>query len=312
VYFLVGSLEEFGLPFTPVGVLEVGAKWTLLRYDDAVEPWSVRLLVTWFHPAALLGGILFACSSKRLDRTIAILTLLPALGYGVFTAARAAILLGLTCWIAGYVATEVIRNHGRLAVFSPKRIALLLLAAAAMVGMFGGIDAVRDTSWTDDPVFDLNKQKLSKYMFGSPAGFAIWYAHADVSNAQWGAETFAGEFGLLHLKARTVGTYLDVTNIIGTEGTNVYTLFRGLIEDFTEVGAVLIAICLGAFAGWVYALRQNSPYFVLFWLSAFYAAIIFSPLVSLFSFNGAALAWLVGWFVLRRGDLHGRLPKPQS
>jgi oligosaccharide repeat unit polymerase len=312
VYFLVGSLEEFGLPFTPIAVLEVGAKWTLLRYDDVVEPWSVRLLVTWFHPAALLGGLLFACSRKRLDRTIAILTLLPAVAYGIFTGARSAILLGLTCWIGGYVATEVISTHGRLSIFSPKRIALLLLAGAAMVGMFAGIEAVRDTSYTEDLIFDVNNQKLSKYMFGSPTAFAIWYAHADVSNPEWGAKTFAGEFGLLHLKTRTVGTYLDVTNIIGTEGTNIYTVFRGLIEDFTEVGAILIAACLGGFAGWVYGLRLENRHFTLFWLSAFYATLIYSPLVSLFSFNGAALAWIIGWVVLRRGDFQNERPKPQS
>ena len=78
--------------------------------------------------------------------------------------------------------------------------------------------------------------------------------------------------------------------------SNVYTGFRGLIEHFTEFGAFLIAVCAGGFAGWVYELRSNKPRFVLLWLSAFYAAIIFSPLLSFFSFNGAALAWVVyGW-----------------
>ena len=58
-YFLFISLEEFGLPFTWIGVLGVGARWTLLRYTDVMEPWPVRIAVTWLHPAALLGG--FVC-----------------------------------------------------------------------------------------------------------------------------------------------------------------------------------------------------------------------------------------------------------
>src|SRR5262249_55283110 len=49
LYFLFTSLDEFGLSFTPIGVLEVGARWTHLRYDDVLEPWSVRLLVMWLH-----------------------------------------------------------------------------------------------------------------------------------------------------------------------------------------------------------------------------------------------------------------------
>lgn len=300
VYFLFTSLEEFGLPFTPLGVIEVGARWTVLRYDDAFEPWSVRLLVTWFHPAGLLGGILFACSRRRRDRIVGAATLLPAVLYGVLTGARAAILLGLTCWIGGFVATLCVRNHGRVALFSARRLALLLLAAASMVGMFASINAIRDSTWEQTFVLRAEESQLDNYIFGAPAAFANWYAHSDISGAEWGANTFANEFDVLHLKTRIVGRYLEKSNVLGTETTNVYTFFRGLIEDFTETGAALVAACIGGGAGWIYGRRFRNPYVALFWLSAFYAAFLYSPLLSLFSFNGAALAWIVGALVLMR------------
>lgn len=312
VYFLFSSLQEFDLPFTPLGVLEVGAKWTRLRYDDVLEPWSVRLLITWFHPAALLGGILFASNRKRSDRAIGLFTLLPAVVYGVLTGARAAILLGLTCWIGGYVACLCTQNRGQLALFTPRRVASLSLGAAGMVVMFASIDAVRDSSWLQAFVFDVHEQKLSNYILAPPAAFAEWYAHADVSGAEWGARTFAGEFDLLHLSTRIVGTYLEKSNVLGTESTNVYTLFRGLIEDFTPFGAALLGACIGGLAGWVYGTGSNDARRTLFWLSAFYAAFLFSPLVSLFSFNGAALAWVVAWLVLSRTKpLTSLLPLPR-
>src|SRR5271165_640700 len=144
LYFLITSLQEFNLPFTPLGVLEVGARWTLLRYDDVHEPWPVRILVTWLHPAGLLGGLLFACSRKRLDRWIGGLTLLPSVWYCALTGARAAILVGLTCWIGGYVAVQCVRNHGRLALFTGRRVALLIFTAACMLAMFGAVDWIRD------------------------------------------------------------------------------------------------------------------------------------------------------------------------
>ena len=312
VYFLFASLKEFDLPFTPLGVLEVGARWTLLRYDDVVEPWSVRLLVMWFHPAALLGGILFASTNKTRDRVIAVITLLPAVVYGVLTGTRAAILLGLTCWIGGYIASQCVRSREKLTLFTGKRLALLLFTAVCMVGMFVSIDAIRATSWSQSFVLDVHEQKLSNYMLAPPAAFADWYAHADVSSLEWGAQTFAGEFGLLHLKTRIMGTYLEKANILGTESTNVYTIFRGLIEDFTAFGAALLGACIGALAGWIYAVGFHDERKSLFWLSAFYAAFLFSPLTSLFTFNGAALAWLVGWFVVTRPKLRSSeltLPK---
>jgi oligosaccharide repeat unit polymerase len=300
LYFLFTSIEEFGLEFTPLGVLEVGARWTLLRYDDVVEPWSVRLLVTWFHPAGLLGGVLFASSRKTRDRVIAVTTLLPAVFYGVLTGARAAILLGLTCWIGGYIASQCVRSREQLTLFTGKRLALLLFTAVCMVGMFAAIDAIRATSWSQSLVLDIHEQKLSNYMLAPPAAFAEWYAHADVSTAEWGARTFAGEFDLLHLRTRIVGRHLDKSNVVGTETTNVYSLFRDLIEDFTPFCAVLIAAAVGGLAGWVYRDNFENARSALFWLSMFYAVFLYSPIVSLLSFNGAALAWLVGWFVLTR------------
>jgi oligosaccharide repeat unit polymerase len=300
VYFLVSSLQEFDLPFTFIGVLEVGARWTMLRLEDAFEPWPVRLLVTWLHPAALLGGILFACSNKRLDRVIGVITLLPAVVYGVLTGARAAILLGLTCWIGGYVTTQCMRHPGGLALFSAKRSIIMLLVATSIVGMFISIDAVRDTYALKSLVFETRESHLSNYLFGSPAAFANWYSHSDVSGAEWGARTFANEFDLLQLKTRIVGRYNEMSNELGTEATNIYTLFRGLIEDFTAFGAILLTACIGGLANWIYSSTGRNPRRAMFWLSAFYSTFLFSPIVSFFSFNGAALAWVVLGFILIR------------
>jgi oligosaccharide repeat unit polymerase len=298
VYFLITSLDDFGLPFSWLGVLEVGARWRTLRYNEALEPWSVRLLIMWLHPAGLLGGILFACSRKRLDRAAGIVSLLSSVIYGVLTGARAPILMGLTCWISGYVSTMCVQNRGWMVIFTAKRLAFLLLAGASMVGMFVSIDAAKNVNADQGFELNPNEQRISEYMFGSPAAFADWYAHADVSGAAWGERTFAGEFDLLGLKTRISGTYTETSNVVGTEITNVYTLFRGLIEDFTEIGAMLVAAGIGVLAGWVYRTRFENVFTAMLWLSAFYAAFLFSPLGSFFSYNGAALAWVVGWLVL--------------
>jgi hypothetical protein len=300
VYFLFASLERFGLPFTWIGVLGVGARWTLLRYTDVLEPWSVRVAVTWLHPAALLGGILFACSSRRLDRVIGAVTLLPAFAYGVLTAARAAILLGLTCWIGGHVATLCVRNEGRLKLFSAKRFASVLLVGASMLGMFAAIGGVRDSKWAHAFVLDFKESKIFAYMFGSPAAFSGWWtASSDISDTHWGERTFAGEFDLLHIRTKTIGMYTDMANVVmGAEESNVYTIFRGLIEDFTPFGAVLICACMGGLASGVYVTSSRHVRGALFCLSAFYSAALFSPLFSLFSFNGVMLAWVVAGLVI--------------
>jgi len=166
--------------------------------------------------------------------------------------------------------------------------------------MFVSIDAVRDTYALQSLVFETKESHLSNYLFGSPVAFANWYAHSDVSGAEWGARTFANEFDLLHLKTRIVGRYTEMSNELGTEATNIYTLFRGLIEDFTSFGALLLTACIGGLANGIYSSTSRNPRRAMFWLSAFYSTFLFSPIVSFFSFNGAALAWLVLGFVLIR------------
>jgi oligosaccharide repeat unit polymerase len=299
VYFLLISLQQFGLPFTPLGVLEVGARWTWLRYDDVLEPWSVRLLVMWLHPAGLLGGVLFGSSRRLRDRILALLTPLPALAYSFLTAARAPALLGLTCWLGGYLAMCCAGEPDRPVLFAWKRVGWFLLVAACLLIGFVSVDALRNMSSDHDFLLEAKETRITDYMFGSPAAFSDWYAHADVSGAEWGARTFAGEFDLLQVRQRIVGRYLETSNIVGTEITNVYTLFRGLIEDFTLPGSVLICIGTGGLGSWIYNKRSANVLGPMLWLSAFYAVVIYSPIVSLLSFNGATFAWIIGWLVLR-------------
>jgi oligosaccharide repeat unit polymerase len=162
------------------------------------------------------------------------------------------------------------------------------------------VDALRGMSYGQDFQPEAKETHLTNYMFGSPAAFADWYAHNESSDPDWGARTFAGEFDLLQIKGRTVGMYLETSNVVSTEITNVYTLFRNLIEDFTLLGATVICACIGGLTGWIYIrTRENSSLSAVFWLSAYYAAMVYSPIVSLFSFNGAILAWVVAWLVLR-------------
>lgn len=306
VHFLTLSLGQFDLPFTPLGVLEVGARWTMLRYDDVLEPWSVRILVMWFHPAGLLGGVVFACSRRRRDRVLAVATLFPAAAYSVLTAARAPALLGLTCWLGGYLATSCVGGQGRRpALFARKRVGWFLSVAACLVFGFVAVDAVRGVPSINEFQLDPSKTQIFDFMLGSPAAFAAWYAHAEASDPEWGARTFAGVFDLLHLKVRIVGRYTDASNLIGTQCSNIYTSFRGLIEDFSAAGATLVCACLGALAGWLYIKRRETDSLgALFWLSAFYAATVYSPIICLFSFNGALLAWVVASAAMRRATVH--------
>src|SRR5207302_45054 len=111
--------------------------------------------------------------------------------------------------------------------------------------------------------------------------------------------TFAGAFDLLGLRGRVIGTYTNYVNTIASENTNIFTMFRGLIEDFTLLGAAAVCGLFGYLSGKTYSSPSCRPWFIL-GLSAYYAVALFSPLFSFFSTNSPIFAFVVAAIVLGR------------
>jgi hypothetical protein len=112
--------------------------------------------------------------------------------------------------------------------------------------------------------------------------FCKWFAQTDVSRVEplWGFRTFWKTF-------ERMGFTYEPEEVIFVEQTssNIYTLFRGLIEDFTLVGSCLWLFMVGfigklAFRGVV----RGKPAFLPM-LAVIYAYIFVGTSFSLFSYN---------------------------
>ncbi|MGH9680106.1 MAG: hypothetical protein ACRD4Y_09155, partial [Candidatus Acidiferrales bacterium] len=78
----------------------------------------------------------------------------------------------------------------------------------------------------------------------------------------------------------------------------VYTAFRWLIEDFSFPGAVILCAGLGALGGYGYGQLRKGRLRWAIGVSAFYAFVGWSPLGSLFVYNGLILAWCIAALLL--------------
>ena len=298
VYFVRESMERFGLSLTVTDLVQMAARWTLERYDEIAEPLSLRFTAIWLYPGALLGGMLFSLSKKPLDRALGLFSLLPTLIYSLLTGGRASFLVGLACWLGGYWSSRHAQTRGGLKLFTAKIGASVLVLMAGLFLLFLVVNSFRGYSSSKDLYLEVDSGQVRNYMLGSPAAFADWIAHTDYSSLHWGGYTFAGLYNLLGIQQRILGDYKDSARTSGLEGTNVFTAFRGLIQDFTFPGALFICGAWGLFSGYAYSKKSFHPWSLL-GLSAFYAVGLFSPLYCLFRFNGAIFAWVVSWFVLR-------------
>jgi oligosaccharide repeat unit polymerase len=125
--------------------------------------------------------------------------------------------------------------------------------------------------------------------------FSIWFQHSAMSaslHPSLGQYTFAGVFELLHIHSRVAGLYTDQVLINGV-GYNIYTAFRGLIEDFTVPGALLFLVVVGFGVQLAYRHVRSGDLAYVGILAAFYAATLWSFVVDVFIYNTIVLAFVV-------------------
>jgi hypothetical protein len=84
--------------------------------------------------------------------------------------------------------------------------------------------------------------------------------------------------------------------------SNIFTVFRGLIEDFGPVGSCLVLFAFGAASSLSYLAVQHGRASLLPALIVSYAYTFLSTSFSLFTYNAPNLALLIftGYFLLRR------------
>jgi len=303
-YFVVVSLQLFHQEFSLLSLIQMAAKWTYLRYSEYKDPWPLRLAAVWFYPPALLGGILFALSSKRADRSLGLASLLPSLSLTFLSGGRAAFLVGLVCWLGGYWSSRVSTGSGAGKLLRVKTLGFLGASTACLLLLYVTINTLRGAGEASGPeqlFLTFNGGQVRNYLFGSPAAFAEWFGRDDEGELSWGGLTFASLYDVLHLRRKALGIYSDSSQTVGSEGTNIYTLFRGLVQDFSLFGTLLICAFLGFLSARAYSRHSlRSP--PLLGLAAFYSVALFSPIVCLFSFNGPIFTWGIAWLVLRRKE----------
>jgi oligosaccharide repeat unit polymerase len=298
VYFIWSSFQRFKLSPSFDSFLRLGGLWTLLRYQGVVDPWPLRIAAIWPYPSALLGGVLFGLTSHRYRQFVAMASLVPAALMTVLLGGRAAILLGLAFWLSGYWTADRALTKASRKLFSGKMMIFALSVGGGLLFVFFLVFGLRGAANTGKVVIEVNSGQTRDYMFGSPIAFAQWCDDTPNAPLTWGGLTFPGLYDLLGIRRRTIGTYRDYVNTTGLEETNIFTMFRGLIEDFTLPGAFLICALGGYLSGCIYSRPLLRCRFIL-GLSAFYSTALFSPLYFIFGFNSSIFAWVVAWFVLR-------------
>lgn len=251
--------------------------------------------------SGFIGGSLFKLTKKRSVKVLSFLPLVTPIIMMLTSSGKLGVIIVVITFAIGYIVTTIqyyidfkkrqfILLFKRYWIFIPIIIVLFTVSLALRMG---GLS---------DYIFSLAFNKMKSYAFGSPAAFNAWFTSNEGFDYGFGKNTFLGLFRLFGAE-RVQGVYqtLVVTNVWST---NVYTAFRGIIEDFGYFGSFLFLFLVGMVFGVSYkafSLRKKS---LSFWVLAnsylfvFYSFII-SPFVYL-NLSVLFLLYLIARYFIRR------------
>lgn len=293
VYYAVVSLRETGMDPSLAAVLLLGQTlYGVYEAGNQQQPLLVRALAIAVFPGAILGGMSYLFAKTRTRKILCFAALVPALLFSLLNATRANTLMAIVLGLSGYLSMRISATTRRLIY---KKTLLIGAASVAIASLFFfAVNAVREHKEDSDLAIAIEWPRIKAAGLGYLADFSYWIDHPDdrsFNQLTFGAYTFGGVFDALGAKERESGVYRDFVRLDAEQDNNIFTAFRGAIQDFSLTGAAAVFLLFGFVSG--YAYREcslgNSRWLAL--LAALYAFLIWSPLGSIFVYNGSLVAF---------------------
>ena len=260
---------------------------TNFRYLGVKRPHYFSLINMAFYASALFGGLLF---SRRISgsKTIGLAPLIVALVYSLITTAKSTLLQPLLMWISAYGAGMLLQSRGRAMKLGISGMVLVGCLAIVISGITLFTFYLR---YPNKSLWDAVAENIVNYVtFGLPP-FVYWWDNVNIVrlSPDYGRWTFSGIIDFLSLGSRELGIYKEFV-VVGALVSNLYSVFRGLIQDFTFPGAILVTLCSGALAERAYRSVTEGNIAMVGILAGMYSFMLWSPIVSLFVYNAILFA----------------------
>jgi oligosaccharide repeat unit polymerase len=134
------------------------------------------------------------------------------------------------------------------------------------------------------------------YVFGGISAFSRFLdTYSSASDMTLGLYSFSSLFQLLGISKLSFGyydEYLAISNVY-SDTTNVYTMFRPLIEDFGFAGSHIYMFLLGLFSAKIYSMTMKGNLSALSVLCALYTLFVYSPIAPFTQHTSLFLCFII-------------------
>ncbi len=286
VAFAAGS----GVAFTDMLDIEklvvVSNRLYVARYAEigAPPPRLSQALLPFVYLAPAIGGMVFVIRREWRWKTLAMLTMVPAVAVTILQTTKAAVLFSGTLWLSSYFAARL--RLGNIKTITRGHVIVAGGVGVLVTIFFFGVGLARMAS-TDTALGSLVRVKLVTAAFGHMSVFSNWLAEysGQPFSPTLGTYTFAGPLELTGLRQRVPGIFENVVELIAGETSNIYTGFRPLIQDFTMPGALAILALLGVVAGASYRAVTAGNWGAVPVLVAAYMTMLWTPITWFWIYN---------------------------
>lgn len=222
----------------------------VLANNNAVSRYDSTLSVTLFYKVstifsfllAFILGIFVAVKNDFQSKMILFLFFGVLFVDSVLMAARAGLLLQLSAYLSSFLLTKYVINRKGHFKITVSKILFLFVFFVIIYSFFVVVQVARGGK-EDFDVVSISSHVLTWFV-GYLSAFDIWITEHYNFQHTFGLRTFSGLADFLHISQRTGGVYLPV-EVIDGRVTNIYTAYRGLIEDFTLPISFLLVSSFG-------------------------------------------------------------------
>ncbi|MCH5309925.1 MAG: oligosaccharide repeat unit polymerase [Prevotella sp.] len=259
-----------------------------------------QFFLIFCYVAPIVGGFCWRLVGK-VNKTLCLLTLIPGTFIALTQSMKLSMISAAMLWFGSYIVCSYCYGLPlRIKFKSILRfvIIILLFFLVLFISM-----VFRTGEVSERTILEIS-QKFVTYAFGHMHCFDIWYTTYVPGEFAWGSKTFMGISNLLGVEERVQGNYTEFLNI-GKNGfygiSNVYTIFRPLVEDVGEAGAVLVMFLMGFVAN--KSMKDLVAHRVVFLsqslLIAIYAYVMLSFGASFYGYTSYLAALFLTYFILR-------------